>query len=74
LILADTRIVSALQDAAQEFRDFTSGAYVATKTRATYLESNTSPGALTGFGGLWFDGTNLKFTLPGGTVKTITWT
>jgi hypothetical protein len=61
-------------DAAQEFRDATSGNHNSIKVRGTYLESNSTPGAVTGYGALWFDGTNLKFTLPGGTVKTVTWT
>ena len=57
-----------------QFRDASSGNYNAIRSLAAYVESTTNPGASTGALAIWFDGTNLRATLPGGTTKTITWT
>ena len=38
------------------------------------MKSASTPAAATGFVRLWFDGTNIKVILPGGTTKTLSWT
>lgn len=45
-------------------------------TTELYLQMATAstPGAATGFVRLWFDGTNIKVILPGGTTRTLNWT
>lgn len=45
-------------------------------TSELYLQMKTAstPGAATGFVRLWFDGTNIKVILPGGTTRTLNWT
>ena len=45
-------------------------------TSELYLQMATAstPAAATGFVRLWFDGTNIKVILPGGTTKTLSWT
>ena len=45
-------------------------------TSELYLQMATAstPGAATGFVRLWFDGTNIKVILPGGTTRTLNWT
>lgn len=45
-------------------------------TSELYLQMKTAstPGAATGFARMWFDGTNIKVMLPGGTTKTLSWT
>jgi hypothetical protein len=42
----------------------------------TYLEltSTTSPGTPTGAVRMYYDGTNIKVTIPGGTTRTLSWT
>lgn len=45
-------------------------------TSELYLQVATAstPGAATGFARMWFDGTNIKVILPGGTTRTLNWT
>ena len=45
-------------------------------TSELYLQMATAstPAAATGFVRLWFDGTNIKAILPGGTTRTLNWT
>ena len=45
-------------------------------TSEIYLQMATAstPAAATGFVRLWFDGTNIKVILPGGTTRTLNWT
>jgi hypothetical protein len=45
-------------------------------TTELYLQMATAstPVAATGFARMWFDGTNIKIMLPGGTTKTLSWT
>lgn len=45
-------------------------------TSELYLQMATAstPAAATGFVRLWFDGTNIKVILPGGTTRTLNWT
>ena len=38
------------------------------------MKSASTPAAATGFIRMWFDGTNIKAILPGGTTKTLSWT
>jgi len=38
------------------------------------MKSASAPSAATGFIRMWFDGTNIKAILPGGTTKTLSWT
>ena len=38
------------------------------------MKSASTPAAATGFIRMWFDGTNIKAILPGGTTKTMSWT
>lgn len=45
-------------------------------TSELYLQVATAstPAAATGFARMWFDGTNIKVILPGGTTRTLNWT
>ena len=45
-------------------------------TSELYLQMATAstPAAATGFARMWFDGTNIKVILPGGTTRTLNWT
>ena len=45
-------------------------------TTELYLQMATAstPAAATGFARMWFDGTNIKVILPGGTTRTLSWT
>ena len=45
-------------------------------TSEIYLQMATAstPAAATGFVRMWFDGTNIKVILPGGTTRTLNWT
>ena len=45
-------------------------------TSEIYLQMATAstPAAATGFIRMWFDGTNIKVILPGGTTRTLNWT
>ena len=45
-------------------------------TTELYMQMATAstPAAATGFIRMWFDGTNIKAILPGGTTKTLSWT
>ena len=45
-------------------------------TSELYLQMATAstPSAATGFARIWFDGTNIKVILPGGTTRTLSWT
>jgi hypothetical protein len=45
-------------------------------TTEIYLQMATAstPAAATGFARMWFDGTNIKVILPGGTTRTLNWT
>ncbi len=45
-------------------------------TSEIYLQMATAstPAEATGFARMWFDGTNIKVLLPGGTTRTLNWT
>jgi hypothetical protein len=38
------------------------------------MATASTPAAATGFARMWFDGTNIKVILPGGTTRTLNWT
>ena len=38
------------------------------------MMSASTPSSATGFARMWYDGTNIKVILPGGTTKTLSWT